>query len=61
MTPDELIDSPAGAPDSDHEVMVAPPAEPEVVAETVTVGEMAVPAVEIWLAGAVTVTTLLMV
>ena len=46
MTPVAEMESPGGAPVSEYPVMVAPPPDPEVVADTVT-GEMAVPAVEL--------------
>jgi hypothetical protein len=58
MIPPELMDRPGGAPDSDQPVMVA--VDEESLAVTVTLA-MAAPAVDVWAAGAVTVTTLLMV
>ena len=58
MTPLELMDRPGGAPESDQPVMVA--VEEESMAVTVR-GEMAVPAVDVWPAGVLTVTMLLMV
>ena len=58
MTPAELMDRPAGAPVNDQPVMVA--VDEESVAVTVTL-EMAVPAVDVWAAGAVTLTMLLIV
>ena len=58
MTPPELTDRPGGAPDRDQPVMVA--VDEESVAVTVTL-VMAVPAVDVWPAGVLTVTMLWMV
>ena len=60
MIPEETpMARPGGAPFSEKLVMVAPPPAPDVVAGTV-IGVMAVPTVEDWSPGAVTVTTLSM-
>ena len=59
ITPPDEIDRPGGAPESDHDVITA--VDEESVTLTVTVGEMAVPALDVCDAGAVTVITLLIV
>ena len=58
MTPAEEIERPGGAPESDQLEIEATDDESEAV--TVS-GEMATLALEVWFAGAVTVTTFLIV